>query len=244
MGFDFAGSFKQDTYTISYHKYQLELTKAKVRLREKRRAEVSSNQIHIKITSGDLHDAIEAGLMFLSEISWLWDVEIFGTEMGGGNGPIRFHTRYRGSRFGGEVVDITFYRPMPLNDIQRLAVGLYKEGISSNSIFFKYLGLYKILEIEMTGKQREKWLTEYLTGHWPGFNFDKKHEYVPKDPDDLQRFLYKYGRCAVAHGKDDLTVDAHSLNDFRTIGVCYDVIKDAVRHYMKAEMGIPKLLQY
>ena len=133
---------------------------------------------------------------------------------------------------------------MELNDKQRLAVGLYREGRSNNSIFFKFLGLFKILEIQMNGDQRQRWLTEYLADKWQGFSFKGKYEYVPRDPDDLQFFIYKYGRCAVAHANREPTVDIHSLLDYRVIGVCYNVIKQAVEYYMVEELGIPTLLHY
>ena len=115
--------------------------------------------------------------MFLSELSWLYKVQVFATE---------HITAYGGSctalmaghRFKPTPVNMDYYKPMPLNDEQRLAVGLFREGFSSTSIFYRLLGLYKILEILMDNAARVVWMTKFLKQNWHGFDFEKAFEYV------------------------------------------------------------------
>lgn len=247
LGFDSNASFNRDEFNIEYQGFDLTLVKEmKVEKKhgDKTYVDSVSNQLILKTSRADEYSAHEAGLLFLSELSWLYGISIYSIGHTGGTAPVKYLTKFAGHSSGRMVVNLEYYKPMDLDDSQRLALGLYKEGISNNSIFFKYLGLFKVLEIQMNGEERQQWLTEFLEDRWEGFSFEGKYDYVPRDAEDLQSFLYKYGRCAVAHANTDPTVDSHSIHDFRTIGVCYNVIKDAVEHHMKEGMGIPALLHY
>ncbi len=243
IGFDFSGMFDQESYAFNFNGYEIELTKEVFEVRDESPVpSFISNQLKVKVENGDGEAEHEAGLMFLSELSWLYKVQILATEhITGGGG--RCIAMLAGQRSMHAKVDMEYYKPMPLDDEQRLAVGLFKEGFSSTSVFFRLLGLYKILEIRMDTPTRREWVTNYLTEHWGGFGFDKPYEYIPKDPAELQLVLWQYGRCGVAHGGDE-AIDVQSLYDRKKTGLCYDIIKMAVEHYMKVEMGIPKLLQY
>ena len=243
IGFDFSGSFEQETYNFDYNGYEMELTKDSFEVREGYPVpRFNSNQLRVRIAGGKGEREHEQGLMFLSELSWLYKVQVFATE---------HITAYGGSctalmaghRFKPTPVNMDYYKPMPLNDEQRLAVGLFREGFSSTSIFYRLLGLYKILEILMDNAARVVWMTKFLKQNWHGFGFEKAFEYVPKDPAELQKELWHYGRCGVAHGGAD-AVKVHSLYDRKKISLCCSVISDAVEHYMKKEMGIPDLLYY
>lgn len=243
VGFDSGTYFKEEQYELEFQNFNLTLVPERREVHEGRENPIS-NQIIIPVTKETEYVAHEAAMMFLSELSWLYGVSIFATEHGGGSVPIRFLTRFRGHRGARVVVDMSYYRPMELGDTQRLALGLYREALGNNSTFFKFLGMFKILEISMTPAQRTKWLTNFLAENWAGFGFRDPYDYVPEGPEELQHFLYKYGRCAVAHADRKPRVDSHSLADYRVLGVCCNVIKDAVEYHMQQDMGIPRLFGY
>ena len=149
IGFDFSGMFDQESYAFNFNGYEIELTKEVFEVRDESPVpSFISNQLKVKVENGDGEAEHEAGLMFLSELSWLYKVQILATEhITGGGG--RCIAMLAGQRSMHAKVDMEYYKPMPLDDEQRLAVGLFKEGFSSTSVFFRLLGLYKILEIRM-----------------------------------------------------------------------------------------------
>jgi hypothetical protein len=125
-----------------------------------------------------------------------------------------------------------------------LAVGLYKEAISSNIHFFGFLGLFKILEIQMNGKQRRQYLNNFIRERRKDFNLRGEYAESLDDAEQLQFNLYKLGRCAVAHANDKDRIDTHNIHDHVRLDLYYQIIKPIVRSYMIEEMNIPELLEY
>ncbi|MFW5499555.1 MULTISPECIES: methylamine utilization protein MauJ [unclassified Maridesulfovibrio] len=237
IAFDSNASFKQDEFVTDYNGFELKLVKETYEDRGRGLfPRVISNQV--VIDSDKEHEAHIAGLMFLSEISWLFEVRIHSIMHTGGSIPIRGITEFAGHRGGRIVVDLGYHWPLEVDDVQRLALGLYREGISSNSVYFRFLGLFKILEINMDGKKRGIWLTEYLD-NFMGSTYwgNSDNEFLGDDAEKLSLDMYKYGRCAVAHGKE--SIDVHSFHDYRRIQSYYSILQPAVREYMKYEMEIP-----
>ncbi|WP_031485552.1 methylamine utilization protein MauJ [Maridesulfovibrio frigidus] len=224
IAFDSAAYLKQEEIRIPYGEYSLKIVREKIeREDEARNPRALSNQIIIK--SHKEHQAHIAGRMFLSEFSWLFDVAIYDIMHTGGSIPIKGITDFVGHSRSRVPVDLESYSYSKKTDEQLLALGLYKEAISSNSIFFKYLGLFKILEIGMDGKQRSRWLKEYLV----------KKQY--DDAEQLSIDMWRQGRCAVAHGKDSINV--HTFHDYHRIEKFYFILKPAVRLYMENKLQIP-----
>lgn len=245
IGFDFSGWLKEEQYEIEFGDFLFQVTREKLEdVEDQKYPRPISNQIAIKISKDSELEAHESALHFLSELSWLYGVGIYATEHGGGSHPLKYLTQFAGHRSGHTSVDLDMYKPLPCSGDQRLALGLYKEGISNNSVFFRFFSLFNVLDISMTGKEREVWLEQYLLENWQGFSFEKATEYVPNKPEELQKFLWEYGRCSIAHMRKEPRMDVHKFSDRRVTNLCYRVIKNAVEHHMQHDLGIPKLLYY
>ncbi|MBU4192564.1 MAG: hypothetical protein KUA35_13675 [Pseudodesulfovibrio sp.] len=107
IGFDSNAWFKQETAEIEYQGCQLQIVREKMEEREDGRNPIPiSNQLIIP-TSGDAeYRSHEIGLVFLSELSWLYGISIYSVEHGGGTVPVRYLTKFAGHRGGRIVVDL------------------------------------------------------------------------------------------------------------------------------------------
>ncbi|MGL1862673.1 MAG: hypothetical protein OCC46_09140 [Pseudodesulfovibrio sp.] len=124
LGFDSDASFEQEEYETEYNGFQLKLVREKLEEHEDRKyPEPISNQLIIPVTAETELAAHEAGLMFLSELSWLHDIAIHAVEHGGGTVPVRSLTKFRGHRGCRIGVDLAEYKPMDLNEDQRMGCG-------------------------------------------------------------------------------------------------------------------------
>ncbi|WP_421902165.1 methylamine utilization protein MauJ [Maridesulfovibrio sp.] len=223
ISFDSAAYLEQEETVVRYGEFSLKIVRERVESKdESRNPRALSNQIIIE--SDKEHQAHIAGRMFLSEFSWLFDVPIYDIMHTGGSVPVEGITDFVGHNKFRKAVNLDKYLYSAKSDDQLLALGLYKEAVSSNSIFFKYLGLFKILEIGMEGKKRAKWLHEYL----------EKQQY--EDAKQLSIDMWRQGRCAVAHGKD--SIDVHTFHDYHKIENFYFILKPAIRMYMEKDLKI------
>lgn len=225
ISFDSNASLKQEEIIIPYGEFSLKIVREKVEKKGKNQDTIAlSNQIVIETEKE--HEAHVAGRMFLSEFSWLFDVPIYDIMHTGGSIPVKGITKFCGHSAPRVVVDLTRYQYLLLSDEQHLVIGLYREAISSNSVFYKYLGLYNILDIKMKGKEREEWLIEQL-------------EDKTADAKQLASDMYLLGRNMVAHG--DIRLDIHTFNDYNRIRHYSATLKPIVRQYLVDEFSIPSL---
>ncbi len=238
LGFDFDGWLKKEMYETTYDQFTIKILRKKL---NKNNAPIS-NQIIIKTTDILEYEAHRSAKMFLSEIAWYFDTPIHGIIHTGGTDQIKGCTIYAGHKGSAlKSVNIDLYKQQNLTNDQIYALGLYKEGISNNSIFFSYLCLFNILEFFLTPKKRESFLTSYIEDIWRvQKNLMIEGERL-NGASQIQEYLYKTGRCSVAHTSSEPRMDIHGFDSYRKISFCKSIIKDAVRHYLKHHAGIPSL---
>lgn len=229
IGFDWSGWLKDQEYDIKYQSYTFTVQRETL----PQDGTCLSNQIITKTEPDKTTPAHQAALLFLSEISWLFSIAIFETEHGGGSTPIKYNTRFVGIKSPRLTIDLNSYTELHPNHDQALSLLYYKDALSSNNIFFSFLSLFKILEIKLDGKQRERWLEEYFSTHPISFGHS-----LPKTPAELQTYLYKSCRCAIAHAGRGTVVWPNDFNDIQRINIAYSILKQAVDYYMVSDLSI------
>lgn len=194
MAFDSNHEFADEQYEIEYDKHKLKL-KAKQGI------------VHNLITQclsrrNDQRKAYTAILSFLGELSWLYKMKI---NLLGLSASIQAPTEV------GSWIDQTSYKrtgktvlmnlQVTENDIQKLALGIYREALSSNSFFYSYFCYCKIIEILNPGRKKfSTWIIQNLsTIEESDSKFVLNDLSENKKVGNIGEYIYKQGRCAIAH---------------------------------------------
>lgn len=137
-----------------------------------------------------------------------------------------------GTRIGADLV-----KDMPpggKTDRDWLALALYKEGRNAESVFYRYLNYWKVLEVAMPDwRQRAAWI-ETNASRVPG------GEPLPDigSSGSLSKYLYESGRCAIAHVSDDPFVNPDKVDDQRRISRDVFLVEELAAHALREVMGV------
>jgi hypothetical protein len=188
------------------------------------------------------HDpAFDAILGFLSELSWLYQTkaELLAAWTRGAVGKGWVQPGWFKRILN--VIDLTCYQQVATNKIQKLALGFYREGMTSNSVFYSFLSYYKVI---MTS-----YPTKGKSSTWINSNIDK----IRKRTDIVNRLLdqkvrnigeyfYISGRCALAHcdfKKGKPVVDPNSFSDYMRIASEVPLIKELAELLITQILRVP-----
>jgi hypothetical protein len=186
----------------------------------------------------DLNEALRLKQRFLSALAWVSDAGLstHGHEGGAGH-P---HAAPRDGPIGTVNFGRTFeWLPNPDSDEARLALALYREGLSVNSVPYQFLGFAKVLNIRLRSEHEHvRWINE---------NLDEIKDLVVRLRIDalraahrnIGRYLYRERRHAVAHAigsRSPLNPD----DPDHVLRLAEDVplMKALARHFMVAELGV------
>lgn len=194
MAFDSNHEFADEHYEIEYDNHKLEL-------------KAQHSLVHNLVTEcltrrKDQKDAYTAMFSFLGELSWLYKMKI---------NLLGLSANIHAPNKTGYWIDKTLYKrenktilidfQITKSDIQKLALGIYREGISANSVFYSYFCYCRTIMILNTHrKDFANWVNNNLVHLKQG---DGK--YIADDLsknqniDDIGLYLYEKGRCALAH---------------------------------------------
>ncbi len=141
------------------------------------------------------------------------------------------------------------HRPhFPSSDIQKLASGLYREGITASSVFYSFLSYFKIITIRYPdGPQVARWINDNLENVHvrPDIINHLQNEKVG----DIGKYLYSSGRCALAHAdwrrkmKGEQVVNPNNYADNMRIAKELPLIKELADIFMGNELNIPTYLE-
>lgn len=179
---------------------------------------------------------------FLSRLAWSRDggiSELFhsGSNMPGRPGLLGQGT-YERTPFAAEEPPNSLYIPTGLSAEAELALALYREGLSVNSIPFAFLSLFKILNIRFSsGSAQERWLNENLAKlrYDPAVN---RLQEIQKQHRDVGHYLYVQGRCAVAHANSSPLVNPDEFSDRRRLEFDFPLLKELVALYIEQELDV------
>jgi hypothetical protein len=173
---------------------------------------------------------------FLSSLSWVEHAAIREVGALAGSGP--FHL---GKAHSGSVVTARFrqdYVPDPQDPKTRLALALYREAKSLESIPYKYLGFFKIINILYpNGAAQKAWVNAHLPLLRSASAVERIRELAAQVPDS-GAYMYESGRCAVAHAHGDPLIDPDDMEDSRRLSRDLPVLEELVQNLIENEMGV------
>ncbi len=197
-----------------------------------------SASIHIEISQLSDIKGMTTVNRFLSLLSWCEGQ------------PLEFHYGWSGNPKPVPVeairltTNITYhfaFTRSPLSDPkQRLALALYREAISVNSMPYEFLGYFKILNILFKEGQRQK---EWIRSVLPSLSEEdvkKRIAQITSSEPDVAYYLYESGRCAVAHAHSDPLIDPDDVKDLRRLSEDLCVIKRLAEYLIKSELGVSR----
>lgn len=130
------------------------------------------------------------------------------------------------------------YLPSAQNVYADLALALFREGLSVNSVPFAFLSYFKVLNIVFTSGQSQKdWINNNLVHVLYRPALDRLQE-LSKSDGDLGDYLYRRGRCAVAHANETPLVNPDSYEDKRRLELDLPLMKEIAALFIERELGV------
>ncbi len=204
--------------------------------------------IHVDLQSVSDVEALTLINRFLSILSWCDDLRM--ENLYGGYGsvvpvPVPIKTRTIGSS-----IDFPFERDLEENPKAILALALYREGLTVNSVPFSFLSYFKILNIFWNDKyikdEHKNKKNEIIEGirETLGFIDDseakERIDDLSKQSEDVPKYLYESGRCAVAHAFSNPIVDPDDVSHLRRLSEDIWIIRAIAEHLIENKLNVSK----
>lgn len=179
---------------------------------------------------------------FLSRLAWSRGggiSELFhcGSNMPGRPGLLGLGT-YARTPYGLIDPPHSIYLPANLSPEAELALALYREGLSVNSVPFAFLSLFKIFNIRFqTGSAQISWVNSNLHKVWYFPATDRLQELHRTQP-DVGQYLYVQGRCAVAHANASPLVNPDDYAERRRLEFDMPLLRDLAALFIEQELGV------
>ncbi len=179
---------------------------------------------------------------FLSRLAWSRDggvVELFPC---GSNNPNRPGWLGQGTYSVSGYSQVEpwdyLYLPSAASNKADLALSLYREAMSLNSVPFAFLSFVKILNIEYRGSSAQKdWINQNVQYLRYPEAVDRLSE-LRQSVDDIGKYLYEKGRCAVAHAHDNSIVNPDNYSDKRRIENDLKLMKELAECFIGKELKV------
>ncbi len=124
---------------------------------------------------------------------------------------------------------------------EKLALALYREALSVNSIPYQFLGYFKTINIlHEQGRQQKNWIRSTLP-HITNREALERLSILNAEQNDVADYLYESGRCAIAHAYSEPIVDPEDPDDLRRLQQDLPIVKALAEYLIEFELGIPSL---
>jgi len=152
--------------------------------------------------------------------------------VGGRKAPVGLHVTHHP---GYDPADL----PTPSTPSQDLALALYREAFGLVDDTYKFLGLFRILNITLrTSADQIRWVNGHL-GDLAGYPIERCHAITARGEPDIGAYLYRAGRSALAHAAVPPVVDPDILEDTHRINLDLSLLTAIVELYMERELALP-----
>ncbi len=200
---------------------------------------------HVDLERYPEKEAITAINRFLSILSWCDHTPMrIWWERGGFSGSFKPIPIFRDNTrsVGSCICNYPFFRKVEQNQKAVLALALYREALMAISVPFEYLGYFKILNI----KWRDKYIdgnNELIEGIRSTIPLLKETTVIERigklssTETNVPKYLYEYGRCAIAHAYSTPLVDPDDWSDNLRLANELPIIR-ALAEYVINEMGV------
>jgi len=197
---------------------------------------INSASIHLETHSNNL-DEMTTLNRFLSAVSWA-DKQSLQNNYGWSGNPVPCAVPKTSlARSINRDFPIR-WNPL-LDPKQQLAVALYREAVSVNSIPYKVLGFFKIINIlYKKGSDQIVWIKETLPKLTENHVQDRILA-LSNAESDVAKYLFVSCRCAVAHASSDPLIDPDDLTHLRRLSVDLVVVQALAEYLIKYQLNVP-----
>jgi hypothetical protein len=130
------------------------------------------------------------------------------------------------------------YVPFTDEPRQRLALALYREALSVNSVAYGFLSFAKIVNVlHGSGRLQIEWINRTLPLLTEHRARERLAELQNTEP-DVGAYLYGSGRCAIAHAFAEPIVDPEDPADAKRLYADLPVIRALAEWIIERELGI------
>jgi len=135
------------------------------------------------------------------------------------------------------------YLPLPKDERALRALAVFREALSLNSVPYKFLGLFKILNIRFSnGPEQIKWINENRRRITDSRALERMT--ALSGVADLGEYLYVEGRCAVAHAYSNDVVDPDVSKELRRLEDDMPLMKAFAELMISVELGVLTASQF
>jgi hypothetical protein len=180
-------------------------------------------------------EAIELVRHFLGSLSWAEGQPIEDLETVDGSRPIWL------GKPRGRLVALQFradYLPDPVDPKARLALSLYREALFVNSLPYRFLGFFKIVNVCYANGPSQKGWINGVVDKLDDAGVKKRVQALRQEGHDVGQYLYESGRCAVAHAWTEPIADPDSPADRRRLQQDLPVIRALAEWLIEDELGV------
>ncbi len=203
----------------------------------------TDQSIHVNVRNISDVDAMTLVNRFLSILSWCDDQPLENCGGWSGN-PVPVAVP-RESRSLGSSIAFPFHRDLEPERKARLALALFREGRSLNSIPFSFLSYFKILNIFWQDKyvHGKNEIIEGLRATLPKVIDElavRRIQELEMTQPEVPRYLYESGRCAIAHAYADPIIDPDDVADLRRLSLDLEVVKSVAEFLIVVELQVSR----
>lgn len=174
---------------------------------------------------------------FLSALAWAHGAGAHVDWVAGSNGdePIRVG---KGSLRHISEPWRLIYLPQPSNEKALRALAVFREALSIDNPAYRFLGLYKVLNIRFeSGAEQKGWISQNISELKDYRSLERLQQLEHET--DIGAYLYKQGRCAVAHSFTTEVVDPDTSEDARRLEDDIPLMRSLAELMISKEFGVP-----
>jgi hypothetical protein len=145
-------------------------------------------------------------------------------------------------------INLDGYKQIAFTRDQQLALGIYRQGVSSNSIFYGFLSYSKVINIKCSGRKAHmSWINNNIHKIGNDHIINTINKLKKNGVMDLGELLYISGRCAIAHASlqsGEPIADPDSHDDQIRIARDLPIAKALAGIFIREELNIPDRFQF
>lgn len=131
------------------------------------------------------------------------------------------------------------YLQEPSGQKQKLALALYREGVTSNMDFYGFLSFYKVINIGYAnGHQQVAWINANLHKMSNRFAQDRLTK-LRATESDIGTYLLRQGRDAIAHAFNEPILDPDLPSHKSVMSADLDLMRGLAEVFIEEELGVP-----
>ena len=198
---------------------------------------INSASIHLETHSNDNLDEMTTVNRFLSIVSWA-DKQSLQNNYGWSGNTVPCAVRKMCLARSINRDFLTRWNPL-LDPKQQLAVALYREAMSVNSVPYQILVFFKIINIlHKDGHAQKAWIKKTIPRLTESYLQDRLLALTNAEP-DVAAYLYESCRCAVAHAFSDPLIDPDDLTHLHRLSADLEVVQALAEYFIKYELNVP-----